>query len=148
MPQVLYDTVNGTAALPTPPALAPASALGANVTAAECAADPRCYYAVSWDRTLQYMFIYHFFGLLWGHQFIAGFGCARRPRPGPPPAGRQWHKRPDAGKPACTCRQALLQQMNAWLLSPPCACCTTCADRLLLSCMTASAPKCPVHRAP
>ncbi|KAK9842492.1 hypothetical protein WJX81_002530 [Elliptochloris bilobata] len=73
----LYDTVNGTAVVPASPALPPAPAAGAalNVTAAECAADPRCYYAVSWNRNLQYMFIYHFFGLLWGHQFIAGLGC-------------------------------------------------------------------------
>ena len=76
--QVLYDTVNGTVVVPAAPALPPApepSAV-ANVTAAECAADPRCYYAVTWNRTLQYMFIYHFFGLLWGHSFIVGFGCA------------------------------------------------------------------------
>lgn len=77
--QALYDTVNGTAVVPALPALppAPAASAVANVTAAECAADPRCYYAVTWNRTLQYMFIYHFFGLLWGHSFIVGFGSAR-----------------------------------------------------------------------
>ena len=92
----LYDTVNGTAVLPALPALPPAPAAGAalNVTAAECAADPRCYFAVSWNRTLQYMFIYHFFGLLWGHQFIVGVGCASGHRPPMPPNRRalssQW----------------------------------------------------------
>ena len=80
--QGLYDTVNGTAVVPAVPALPPALAAGAlaNMTAAECAADPRCYYAVTWNQTLQYMFIYHFFGLLWGHSFIVGFGCALLPR--------------------------------------------------------------------
>jgi len=133
---VLYNTVNGTAALPAPPALPPASALGANVTAAECAADPRCYYAVGWDRTLQYMFIYHFFGLLWGHQFIAGFGCARRPRPRPPArsarrqlpraAWHRWRKRPCAANSAFAGQQAPPQQTNAPAASSCCACCNPC----------------------
>ena len=73
--------MNGTAVVPAVPALppAPAASAVANLTAAECAADPRCYYAVTWNRMLQYMFIYHFFGLLWGHQFIVGFGRAPLP---------------------------------------------------------------------
>lgn len=27
-----------------------------------------------WDKKLEYLFTYHFFGLLWTNQFIVGFG--------------------------------------------------------------------------
>lgn len=40
-----------------------------------CANDPNCYISYKWNDTLKYMFIYHFFGLLWTNQFIVGFSC-------------------------------------------------------------------------
>ena len=30
--------------------------------------------SISWDETLQYMTLYHLFGVFWTTQFIAGFG--------------------------------------------------------------------------
>ena len=46
----------------------------ANISREACASDPNCYYAVEWDNTLKYMFLYHLFGLLWTNQFIIGLG--------------------------------------------------------------------------
>jgi len=46
----------------------------ANITREECALDPHCYYSVEWESSLKYLFLYHFFGLLWTNQFIVGFG--------------------------------------------------------------------------
>lgn len=70
--QVLFDlNGNSSAAAPPPPPAAPADA-NITYTDAECANNPNCYYAVNWDRQLQYLFIYHFFGLLWTNQFIVG----------------------------------------------------------------------------
>jgi len=31
---------------------------------------------MEWDKKLEYLFIYHLFGLLWTNQFIVGFGYA------------------------------------------------------------------------
>jgi len=33
---------------------------------------------MEWDKKLEYLFIYHFFGLLWTNQFIVGFGYASK----------------------------------------------------------------------
>eukprot|EP00201_Polytomella_parva_P001783 CAMPEP_0175080930 /NCGR_PEP_ID=MMETSP0052_2-20121109/25824_1 /TAXON_ID=51329 ORGANISM="Polytomella parva, Strain SAG 63-3" /NCGR_SAMPLE_ID=MMETSP0052_2 /ASSEMBLY_ACC=CAM_ASM_000194 /LENGTH=631 /DNA_ID=CAMNT_0016351771 /DNA_START=468 /DNA_END=2363 /DNA_ORIENTATION=- len=41
----------------------------------ECGRDPACYLNYDWDRKMMYVFIYHFFGLLWTHQVIVGFSC-------------------------------------------------------------------------
>lgn len=68
---MLFDSpANSTAALPAP--VLPD--FPANITATECSERPDCYFTPSFSRPLQYMFIYHFFGLLWANQFIAGFG--------------------------------------------------------------------------
>lgn len=40
-----------------------------------CGQDPDCYLSYQWDRSMQYAFIYHFFGLLWTNQFIVGLAC-------------------------------------------------------------------------
>ncbi|GAX82667.1 hypothetical protein CEUSTIGMA_g10093.t1 [Chlamydomonas eustigma] len=37
-----------------------------------CGSDPNCYLSYTWDNTLEYAFIYHFFGLLWTSQFFVG----------------------------------------------------------------------------
>ena len=42
--------------------------------ALSCKEDPFCTYDLEWDNTMMYLMIYHFFGLLWATQFIAGFG--------------------------------------------------------------------------
>ena len=69
--QALFDNSSGTAPPPPPP---PAANSTTNFTDAECANNPNCYYAIDWDKKLEYLFIYHFFGLLWTNQFIIGFG--------------------------------------------------------------------------
>lgn len=46
---------------------------GFNITDAQCYADANCAYQLSWNNTLQYMGIYHLFGLLWTLQFITGY---------------------------------------------------------------------------
>ena len=35
--------------------------------------------SISWDETLQYMTLYHLFGVFWTTQFIAGFGMMAGP---------------------------------------------------------------------
>ena len=69
--QALFDNSSSTAPPPPPP---PAANSTTNFTDAECANNPNCYYAIVWDKKLEYLFIYHFFGLLWTNQFIVGFG--------------------------------------------------------------------------
>ncbi|KAK9804898.1 hypothetical protein WJX72_010746 [[Myrmecia] bisecta] len=70
--QLLGLTTASTSAPPPPPPPPPAAAKV--LTDAQCADDPDCKFDLTWDKSLQYMFIYHFFGLLWTNQFIVGFG--------------------------------------------------------------------------
>ncbi|KAK9846864.1 hypothetical protein WJX84_008702 [Apatococcus fuscideae] len=39
-----------------------------------CAQDPDCSYELVWNHGLEWMFLYHFIGLLWTSQFIIGIG--------------------------------------------------------------------------
>ena len=74
--QALYDP--GT----TNFASAPAPVLPrfpANITFAECAQRADCTFSIEFSKTLQGMFAYHFFGLLWTNQFITGLECAGVP---------------------------------------------------------------------
>lgn len=68
--QVLFDSPSTTTA-PAPPPSAP---LPAGLTDAQCAERGDCYFGTSFSRPLQYMFLYHFYGLLWANQFISAFG--------------------------------------------------------------------------
>ena len=68
--QVLYDSPSNTTAAVSPPA----QLLPANLTSAECSERPDCYFGASFSKPLQYMFIYHFYGLLWANQFNSAFG--------------------------------------------------------------------------
>ncbi|KAL3136905.1 hypothetical protein ABBQ32_006513 [Trebouxia sp. C0010 RCD-2024] len=71
----LYDTPPSGASPPPPsPPPPPHPAGAAPLSDASCANNPSCYYDTDWDKQLQYLFIYHFFGLLWTNQFIVGFG--------------------------------------------------------------------------
>ena len=45
-----------------------------NLTDEECYLDPNCAYQLDWNTNLQYVALYHFFGLLWTIQFIEGYG--------------------------------------------------------------------------
>uniref|UniRef100_A0A7S1SUR8 Choline transporter-like protein n=1 Tax=Tetraselmis chuii TaxID=63592 RepID=A0A7S1SUR8_9CHLO len=47
---------------------------GFNVTDEQCYNDPNCAYAMTWKNSLQYLGLYHLFGLLWTLQFISGYG--------------------------------------------------------------------------
>ena len=68
--QGLFDSPSNTTALASPPAMS----FPANETAAQCSERSDCYFGTSFSKPLQYMFIYHFYGLLWANQFISGFG--------------------------------------------------------------------------
>lgn len=68
--QALYDP--GSTAFPSAPAPA-LPPFPANITFAECAQRADCTFSVVFSQTLQGMFAYHFFGLLWTNQFITGF---------------------------------------------------------------------------
>ena len=68
--QVLFDSPSN-ATLPVSP---PAASLPANVTAAQCSERQDCYFGTSFSKPLQYMFLYHFYGLLWANQVISAFG--------------------------------------------------------------------------
>jgi len=45
-----------------------------DLTDEECYRDPNCAYQLDWNSNLQYVALYHFFGLLWTIQFIMGYG--------------------------------------------------------------------------
>ncbi|DBA72774.1 hypothetical protein WJX79_010106 [Trebouxia sp. C0005] len=71
----LYDAASSGASPPPPsPPPPPPPAGAADLSDAACANNPTCYYTMEWDKKLEYLFIYHFFGLLWTNQFIVGFG--------------------------------------------------------------------------
>ena len=75
--QGLYDAATpGSASSPPPPTPPPPPppAGAAPLTDADCANNPTCYYTTVWNKKLEYLFIYHFFGLLWTNQFIVAFG--------------------------------------------------------------------------
>ncbi len=75
--QALYDAASSGASPPPPsPPPPPPPAGAADLSDAACANNPTCYYTMVWDKKLEYLFIYHFFGLLWTNQFIVGFGYA------------------------------------------------------------------------
>ena len=71
--QGLYDSSSGSSPPPSPPPPPPPAGAAA-LSDVTCANNPSCYYDTDWDKQLQYLFIYHFFGLLWTNQFIVGFG--------------------------------------------------------------------------
>lgn len=78
-PQALYDAASSGASPPPPsPPPPPPPAGAADLSDAACANNPTCYYTMEWDKKLEYLFIYHFFGLLWTNQFIVGFGYASK----------------------------------------------------------------------
>lgn len=73
--QALFDTATSGASPPPPsPPPPPPPAGAAALSDIDCANNPSCYYTMVWDKKLEYLFIYHFFGLLWTNQFIVGFG--------------------------------------------------------------------------
>ncbi len=77
--QALYDAASSGASPPPPsPPPPPPPAGAADLSDAACANNPTCYYTMEWDKKLEYLFIYHFFGLLWTNQFIVGFGYASK----------------------------------------------------------------------
>ena len=45
-----------------------------DLTDEECYKDPNCAYQLDWNTNLQYVALYHLFGLLWTIQFIEGYG--------------------------------------------------------------------------
>jgi hypothetical protein len=71
--QALYDPGTTTFASAPAPVLPP---FPANMTFAECAQRADCTFSIQFSSTLQGMFAYHFFGLLWTNQFITGLECA------------------------------------------------------------------------